>query len=146
MRILLLPAMLFLIAAGDPPPVQIERPWARASAGMAKNGAVFLTITGQGTPDRLTGFASPVADTAELHESIDDKGVMKMRPVAGLALEPGKRVTLAPGGYHVMLMGLKAPLKAGDSFPLTLRFEHAPALTVTVKVEPVGGGADHMHR
>ena len=63
---------------------------------------------------------------------------MRMRPLAGIALEPGKPVTLAPGGYHVMLMGLKAPLKQGDQFPLTLTFERAPPMTVTVNVEALG--------
>ena len=67
-----------------------------------------------------------------------DMGTMKMRPLAGLDLVPGKPIKLAPGGYHVMLLGLKAPLKQGESFPLTLQFEHAPPLTVTVTVEPVG--------
>lgn len=135
--LLCLPALLALIAAGDAPQFQVDHPWARASAGPAKAGAAYLTITDQGQPDRLTGATTPVADTAELHESTGDMGNMKMRPVTGLALTQGKPVKLAPGGYHLMLMGLKAPLKAGETFPLTLRFEHAPPLTVTVAVEPL---------
>jgi copper(I)-binding protein len=138
MRILLLPALLLLIAAGDPPPFQIDHPWARASAGAATTGAAYLTITGTGAADRLTGVSTPAAATAEIHESMADMGTMKMRPVPGLTLAPGKPVKLGPGGYHVMLTGLKAPLKQGDSFPLTLTFEHAPPLTVTVIVEPIG--------
>jgi copper(I)-binding protein len=136
MRSLFLLALpVLLIAAGDAPQFQIAHPWARASAGAAKTGAAYLTITDQGQPDRLTGASTPVAATAELHESMQDGGMMKMRPVAGIQLETGKAVTLAPGGIHVMLMGLKAPLKQGDSFPLTLTFEHAPPLTVTIEVE-----------
>jgi periplasmic copper chaperone A len=138
MRILLLPALVLLIAAGDAPQFQVDHPWARASAGAAKTGAAYLTITDQGQPDQLTGASTPVADTAEVHESMADMGTMKMRPVAGLPLAPGKPVKLAPGGYHVMLMGLKAPLKQGDTFPLTLRFEHAAPMTVTVTVEAIG--------
>ncbi len=137
MRLLFLPLLLTLTAAGDPPPFQIDHPWARASAGAAKTGAAYLTITDQGQADRLTGVSTPVADTAELHESMSDMGTMKMRPLDGLTLAPGTPVKLAPGGYHVMLTGLKAPLKAGDTFPLTLRFEHAPPLTVTITVEPL---------
>jgi copper(I)-binding protein len=133
-----LPLLLFLTAAGDPPQIQIDHPWARASAGAAKTGAAYLTITDQGQPDQLTGASTPVAASAELHESMDDMGMMKMRPMAALALPPGKPVTLGPGGYHLMLMGLKAPLKAGDTFPLTLQFAHAPPQTVTVAVEPIG--------
>jgi copper(I)-binding protein len=124
-------------AADNPPPIQVDHPWARASAGAAKNGVAYLTITGQGQPDRLTGASTPVAATAELHESMGDMGNMKMRPLDGLALPPGKSVQLAPGGYHFMLMVLKAPLKAGESFPITLQFEHAPPMTVTVAVEPL---------
>lgn len=138
MRRLLLPAFLLVTAAGDAPSLQIDHPWARPSAGAAKTGAAYITITDRGPPDRLTGVESPVADKVELHESIDDKGVMKMRPVPGLPLETGKTVVMAPGGYHIMLMGLKAPLKAGDTFPVTLRFERAPPLTVTVTVEAAG--------
>ena len=139
MRVPLLLALPLLIAAGDAPSLQIEHPWARASAGAAKTGAAYLTITDSGAPDRLTGASTPVAATAELHESMSgDMGMMKMRPVPGLPVAPGKPVKLAPGGYHIMLMGLKAPLKQGDSFPLTLTFEHAPPMTVTVAVEGVG--------
>ncbi len=134
----LLGLVFLLTGAGDAPPFQIDHPWARASAGAARNGAAYLTITAQSQPDKLTGASTPAATTTELHESMADMGMMKMRPVPGLSLEPGKKVTLAPGGFHLMMMGLKEPLKAGDTFPLTLRFERAPPLTVTVTVEPVG--------
>jgi copper(I)-binding protein len=142
MRLLFFPAMLLLVAAGDPSPVRIDHPWARATAGNAANGAAYVTITETGSPDKLIGVSTPVAAAASLHETIDDGGVMKMRPVAGLPLDPGKPVAMAPGGKHIMLMGLKAPLKAGDTFPLTLRFEHAAPVTVTVVVEGLGG---HTH-
>jgi periplasmic copper chaperone A len=66
---------------------------------------------------------------------------MKMRPVAALPVAPGKPVTLSPGGYHVMLMGLKQPLIKGESFPLMLTFEHASPITVRVQVENAGAGA-----
>ena len=139
MRIPILAALpLLLAAAGDPPSIQVDHPWARASAGAAKTGAAYVTITDRGQPDQLTGASTPVAASAELHESMDDMGMMKMRPMAGLALPTGKPVKLAPGGYHLMLMGLKAPLKAGDTFPMTLLFQHAPPQTVTVTVEPIG--------
>ncbi|MDR3531896.1 MAG: copper chaperone PCu(A)C [Rhodopila sp.] len=137
MRILLLPALLVLVAAGNAAQIQVDHPWARASAGDAKTGAAYLTITDQGQPDKLIGASTPVAATAEVHETMANMGMMTMRATTGIALEPGKPVALAPGGYHVMLMGLKAPLKAGDNFPLTLRFEHAPPVTVTVNVEPI---------
>jgi len=141
----LLPALLLLAAAGDPS-IQISHPWARASAGAARTGAAYVTITDLGAPDTLTGVSAPVADTVQVHETIDDNGTMKMRPAGALALTPGKPLTMAPGGYHVMLMGLKAPLKAGDTFPLTLTFGHAAPQTVTVTVEAIGaGGMDRMN-
>ncbi len=139
MRHLLIPAALLLAAAGNPSSVEIAHPWARATPGAAKNGVMFVTLTDRGQPDRVTGVSTPVAERAELHETIDDNGIMKMRPVDGLPLEPGAPVTLAPGGKHIMLMGLKAPLKLGDTFPATFTFAHAAPLTVTVTVESPGG-------
>ena len=137
----------FTLAAADASSLTVDHVWARPSAGAATNGAAYLTVTDNGAPDRLVGVASPVAAMVQLHETIDDKGVMKMRPVAGIALEPGKPVTLKPGSYHVMLMGLKSPLKAGDRFPLTLTFEHAAPVTVTATVQAAapGGAAEHDH-
>lgn len=72
--------------------------WARASAGAATTGAAYLTLTDSGAPDRLTGASTPVASRAEVHETVDDQGVMRMRPVPAVDLPPGVPVTLAPGG------------------------------------------------
>jgi copper(I)-binding protein len=152
MRYLLFPALVLLVAAGDASSIQIDHPWARATAGMSTTGAAYLTVTDNGPPDELTGASTPVAATADLHETTSDSGgasmngmnmsgmggTMKMRPVASIALPTGKPVTLAPGGYHVMMTGLKAPLKQGDTFPLTLRFAHAPPQTVSVQVQAIG--------
>ena len=143
--LLLLPAL----AVAQPSDIRVENVWSRA-AMQGRNGVIYLTITGSGAPDRLTGAAAPVAAKAELHESFTENGVAKMREVAGLPVAPGKPVTLAPGGYHIMLMGLKQELKPGDSFPVTLRFERAGAVTATVTVRQTGGtatghGAGGMH-
>jgi len=114
--------------------VQVEKPWARASIGAT--AAAYLTLLNRGAaPDRLVGTTTPAAKSAQLHETREDGGVMRMRPVKALALAPGAPVTLKPGGLHIMLTGLARPLKPGESFPLTLRFEHAGAVTVTVPVE-----------
>lgn len=131
----------FTRAATDDSAITLEHVWARASAGAATTGAVYLTVTDNGRPDRLIGVSTPAAATARVHETTDDNGVMKMRPVDGIALEPGKPVAFKPGGYHVMLMGLKAPLQAGGSFPLTLTFEYAQPITVDVQVEAAGASA-----
>jgi hypothetical protein len=117
--------------------IEIGNAWSRA-AMQGHVGVVYLTILDHGPPDRLTGVSSPVAERAELHESFNDGGVAKMRPVTSLAVEPAKPVVFAPGGYHIMLMGLKQPLKRGDVFPITLTFAKAGQLTAKVAVEQQG--------
>ena len=153
MRRTLLAVILFssLMSVGIAQPMSdgqqgivISNPWARASAGAATTGAAYFTITDNALADGLTGASSPVAGKAELHETRNENGVMQMRAVPRLALEPGKPVTLAPGGYHMMLKDLKQPLQAGESFPLTLIFEKAPPITVQVKVGAAGAAAP-MH-
>lgn len=129
----------FTVAATDASNITLEHAWARPTAGAATTGAAYFTVTDKGSADHLVGVSTPIAATAELHETINDNGMMKMRSVPSIALESGKPVTFKPGGYHVMLMGLKSPLKVGDSFPLTLTFEHAQPITVAAKVEAAGG-------
>lgn len=121
--------------AADTAGITLEHVWARPSPGNATMGAAYLTVIGGGLPDRLIGISSPAAAKTEVHETINDNGVLKMRAVPSMVLEPGKPVAFQPGGYHVMLMGLKSPLKLGDSFPLTLTFEHAAPITVMTTVE-----------
>jgi len=125
------------IKAGD---LVISQAWSRATPGGAKVGGGYLTIENKGaTPDRLLGGTSDVADKIEVHEMSMANGVMTMRPVAGgLAIPPGKTVTLAPGGYHLMLLGLKAPLAQGQSVPVTLTFEKAGAVNLFLEVLGVG--------
>jgi copper(I)-binding protein len=123
--------------------IQIDRAWSRAAAA-GRGGVLYCTVTDSGTPDRLTGVSTPVADRAELHQSTRENGIAKMRAVDGLTVAPDKPLTLAPGGYHVMLMGLKQPLKPGDKFPVTFTFEHAGAVDTTAVVEK-GGMTMPMH-
>lgn len=120
-------------------PITIENAWARATPGTITTGGAYMTLVDHGTSaDRLVGVATPVAGKAELHVMSEDNGIMKMRPVDAIAVEPGKPTELKPGGYHVMLIDLKQPLKEGDSFPMTLTFEKAGTIQVTVKVEKPG--------
>jgi copper(I)-binding protein len=124
--------------------IEIAHPFARATAVTAKTGAAYFTIVNTGTSDdRLIAASSPIAEKAELHSTIDDKGVMRMRPLAAIEVKAGGRVELKPGGMHLMLTGLKAPLKVGQSFPLTLTFEKAGAVAVTVSVEKAGAMGGH---
>lgn len=126
--------------------IVVESPWARATPGRSVNGAAYFTLANRGPAgDRLIGVSSPAAGRAELHTHIHDKGVMRMRKVAGVDLAPGASVSFRPGGYHVMLMGLKAPLRKGGSLPLTLRFEKSAPIRVTAKIMGIGamGGGSH---
>jgi periplasmic copper chaperone A len=126
-------ASLTTAARAEPSDIRIDHAWSRAAMA-GREGVVYLTITDTGAPDALTGVTTPVAAEAALHRSFDDHGVMKMRPVGPLPIEPGKPITLAPGGYHIMLMGLNRALKQGDSFPVTLSFAKAGQVTVTAIV------------
>jgi copper(I)-binding protein len=135
------------IRAGD---LVITQAWSRATPGGAKVGGGYLTIENKGTmPDRLIGGTAEVASKVQVHEMTMDDGVMKMRPVeGGLTIDPGKTVKLAPSGYHLMIMGLKSPLKQGDKVPVTLEFEKAGKVAVTLDVEGIGaqgpGSGDGM--
>ncbi|HEX8012164.1 MAG TPA: copper chaperone PCu(A)C [Casimicrobiaceae bacterium] len=120
-------------------PFLIERPIARATVPGAKSGAVFFTISNAGsTTDRLVRASVPVAAGVALHQMAVDEGMMKMRAVPSIELRPGARLELKPGGYHLMLLDLKGPLKAGEKFPVTLTFERAGGVTVPVQVEALG--------
>lgn len=127
-------------AFAQPSTVAVENVWSRAQIA-GRNGAVYLTLTGKGEGDRLTGVRSPLSGTAEIHETIMDQGVMKMREVPGLAVAPGATVTLAPGGLHIMLMALKQPLTEGQTVSLTLVFEKAGEVPATALVAPAGARA-----
>lgn len=133
-----------LAALADQTGIQIDHVWSRAAMA-GHEGVVYLTITGTGVQDTLIGVTTPVAAKAELHQSFDDHGVMKMRSVPTLSIEPGKPVTLAPGGYHIMLMGLKQPLTQGDSFPVTLSFAKAGQVSATATVAKAGASSMPSH-
>ena len=131
------PACAEDVKAGD---LVISQPWSRATPGGAKMGAGYLTIENKGSAvDKLVSVSGDVAGKIEVHEMATTDGVMKMRPLdKPLAIEPGKTVKLAPGGYHLMMMDLKSPLKQGDKVPLTLQFEKAGKVPVTLDVQAVG--------
>ena len=125
------------VKAGD---LVISQAWTRATPGGAKIGGGFVTIENKGSaPDKLIGANSDGAGKIEVHEMSMDNGVMKMRPVeGGLTIDPGKSVKLAPGGYHLMMMDLKSPLKQGDKMPVTLEFEKAGKVAISLDVQGVG--------
>jgi periplasmic copper chaperone A len=125
------------VRAGD---LVITQAWSRATPGGAKVGGGYLTIENKGAvADRLIGGSAEVAGKVQVHEMAMNNGVMTMRPLdKGLAIEPGKTVRLAPGGYHLMLFDLKAPLKQGEKVPLILEFERAGKVSLSLDVQGVG--------
>lgn len=133
----------------------IGHPWSRATPNGAKVGGGYFTITNNGTtPDRLVSVSAPsVADHVEIHEMAMNNNVMTMRQVAGgVTVDPGKTVAFVPGGFHLMMMGLKSPLKEGDRVRADLNFEKAGPVEITINVEGIGAqhpaaGEDHsMHK
>ena len=131
------PAQAVEVKAGD---LVISQGWSRATPKGAKIGTGYLTIENKGsTPDRLVSVSADIAGKADVHEMAMKNGVMTMRPVEnGLTIDPGKTVKLAPGGYHLMLFDLKSPLKQGDTLPITLEFEKAGKVNVSLQVEGIG--------
>jgi periplasmic copper chaperone A len=134
------------IKAGD---LVISQAWSRATPNGAKIAGGYLTIENKGTaPDKLIGGNGDIAGKVEVHEMSMNNGVMTMRPLdKGLVIEPGKTVKLAPGGYHLMMFDLNGPLKQGDKVPVTLVFEKAGKVNVSLDVQGVGaqapGGMEH---
>lgn len=125
--------------AAAAPGIVVNEPWARASAGAARTGAAYLTLSNPGADgDRLVAATTPVAGRVELHTHVRDGDVMRMRPVEAIDIPAGAKADLKPGGLHIMLLGLKAPIRVGMRVPLTLRFEKAGSVDVELSVETVG--------
>jgi copper(I)-binding protein len=133
-----MPAMEEAAALPTPEPGKVTVANVRARPAPLENGngaAYLLVLNGLDVPVRLASAESTVAGAIELHETIDDNGVMKMEPhPEGFEVPAGGVLELKPGGKHVMLLGLAAPLVAGDSFELTFNFEGADPISVTVPV------------
>ena len=114
--------------------VEITDAWCRPSPNGAQAGACYLTLESS-QANRVTGVATPLASNAMIHDMTMEGGMMRMSEIAGgLPLPAGEAVELAPGGKHLMLMGLTGPLVEGSSVPLTLTFSATPAMTVQAPV------------
>ena len=125
------------------PQIEIKDPWARPSPKMATSGAAYMIIENKGNEDDvLIGVEGDVSDAVEIHEmTIDENNVMRMRPVEGqrLVIPAKSKVELKPGGYHIMLIGLKHQLKEGEVIDLTLKFEKSGEIKVQAPVKMEGG-------
>ena len=114
--------------------VSVENPWARPTPPSAKLGAGYLTVVNAGAADRLVGAASPAAARVEMHVTMRDGEIMRMREVKAFDLPAKGRLELKPAGAHLMFVDLKRPFKAGDKVPVTLKFEKAGEVKVDLLV------------
>jgi copper(I)-binding protein len=137
-------ALLVTLAGPCHAQVAVKDAWIRATVPQQRSTGAFMQLTAP-APARLVQVRSAAADAVEIHEMAMAGDVMQMRQVQAIELPAGKAVELKPGGYHIMLMGLKRQVKAGDSVPLTLVFEGADqqrqTLDLQVPVRPLGAGA-----
>jgi len=123
--------------------IQITQPWARATPKGASAGAAYMTVTNSGTTaQHLNCVSSDVATECQIHEMSMDGGVMKMRPLqGGLEVKPGETVTLKPGSFHLMLVGLKQPLQTGTSIEATFKVDGGSTVQVAFPVAAIGAPA-----
>jgi copper(I)-binding protein len=128
--------------------VEVKDAWVRGTVPAQKVTGAFMEITGKSAV-RLLGVESPVASSVEIHNMTMQNGVMKMFQVDGVDVPAGRTVKLAPGGYHVMLMGLKQQMKAGERVPLKFTFERTDkkreSLELSVEVRDIKGDRKHAH-
>ncbi|CAN5168020.1 DUF1775 domain-containing protein [soil metagenome] len=126
----------------------VVSPWTRATPGGAKIAGGYLKVTNNGkSADRLVGATSAIADRVEIHEMSMNDGVMKMRQLTdGLTLKSGETVELKPGGFHMMFMDIKQPLKQGDTVKATLSFEKAGKLDISFNVNSIGASGEPAHK
>lgn len=137
-----LAAISQMVRAGS---LRIEDAYARATIGMAKTGAVYLTVSNDGSsPERLRRATTAVAEHAQLHVHAMKGDVMTMAPVECLVIPAGGRITMAPGGLHIMLTGLASPLKEGQQFPMRLSFDNAGETVIDVVVKGPGAGNPNL--
>jgi copper(I)-binding protein len=129
--------------------VSAEQPWTRVTPPGAKVGAGFMVLKNAGAADRVVGASSPVAGRVEMHVTVREGDVMKMREVKGFDVPAGGSFELKPGGAHLMLMDLKRPIKKGEKVPLTLKLEKGGELKLELTAEEAGArapaGAHKMH-
>ena len=126
-------------------PVKVDDAWARATAPGTKVGAGYMRITSGGTADRLVGASSPAAAKVEMHVTEKKGDVLRMRQVKAYDIPAKGSLELAPGGAHLMLVDLKAPLKEGAKVPMTLRFEKAGEMKVELQVRALGASSHSGH-
>jgi periplasmic copper chaperone A len=136
LALLIAPAAAHEIKLGD---LSVIHPWARATAGAAKTGAVYMRVENNGdADDQLVGMATDAAERVEMHIHAEENGVATMRKVDAIDLPAHSTIEFKPGQYHVMLIGVDPPLREFDTFKMTLVFAKAGHVEVEVYVEEAG--------
>lgn len=134
------------VAAGGP---RASGAWIAEAPPAARHNAAYLVLRNGPRADTLVAVETPVAEVAEIHEMRQDKGILRMRREATVALAPNAELRLQPGGRHIMLINMKRALKPGERVPLTLRFRKAGALVIEAEVRPLAVDAEaadpHAH-
>jgi periplasmic copper chaperone A len=126
--------------------ISIGHIWARATAPGMTTAAVYVPLLNTGKePDQLIGASSDLADKIEIHQDSNENDIAKMQKLNEITLEPGKPVSLRPGGMHFMVIGLKKQLKEGEMFPMTLQFEKAGTAKVDAMIEAAGAMSGNSH-
>jgi periplasmic copper chaperone A len=134
-----------LAASAAQAQITVQEAWARATPPGAKIAAGYLTVRNAGAADKLVSASSPAAERVETHVTMRDGDISRMREVKGYEVPARGTLELKPGGSHLMLVNIKAPLKEGTSVPLTLRFEKAGEIKTELQVRPLAGSDPHSH-
>ena len=147
MRILPILAVAVLTApATAKAPVHHVSGWARATVPAQSGSAAYLTIHNAGPgSDRLLSVSTPAAASASIHSTSMAGGIMRMRSAGPQTIAPNQKLQMKPGGLHLMVTGLRKPLKAGERLPLTLRFERAGLVRTSIPIQVQGKDAGHHH-
>lgn len=136
----------YALAAPKPPVIEIAQPWSRPAVA-GTNGVGYMTLVNRGgAPDALVGARSPLARKVEIHQASMAGGVMSMQRQDRVAVPPGASVAFAPGGRHLMFVGLAKTLKPGDALPATLSFASGARVTVTFAVGSGMSAPDAAHK
>lgn len=147
-RTVILLAAAAFVSSASAQNVSVKQPWVRGTVPQQKVTGAFMQLTSDADA-ALIGANSPVAGKVEIHATIMEGGVAKMRPMARLDLPAGKPVNLMPGEYHIMLVDLKQPLQAGQTVPITLQVENKDKQVTSVEVQAevrgAAGAAAHQH-
>ena len=144
-RLILASLLLSSCGQSGSPNVEIANAWARETVAGQTSTAAYLTVTNKGAADdRLVSVSVPEPAKASVHATENSGGISHMREISsGLAVPAGSTIELRPGGTHVMITGLQAPLHRGDTLNLRLRFEKTGEKPIDVRVAPATGPDNH---